>query len=528
LGSLRKIRVELGIFFTLFATYSYFHQGGGWNQNSRFDQVRAIVEGGEFQINNYMTYRLGPEKDGNPKLSRLTVPSGIQLEQLSSIANTGDVALFDGRIYPNKPPGTVLSAVPAYFVIYHVERALGIGPDDWWPFTINAYLTTVFSVGLLAALGGVAFYRVSLRLFPFSPAWTHVASTFTFSLGTLMLPFATMLFDHDIVAALSLFGFWLLIVERDGTFTEIRLAILLFVVGILSGLAVVTNYVAVITVVLLTVYTAWIIRPQWKVVFVLLGLILPLVLLGWYHFLCFGSPLANATTYQSELFKEESLLLFNMFGLPRFDVMVKLLFSSYRGLFFTSPVLILSCLGFWQMALHSERRAEITLFVAIFLSFLLMNSSVHQWWHSGASVGPRYLIPAIPFLTLPLALVFEKWPRTTLAVAPISVMIMLLATAVDPQPFDGFQNPLSDYILPLAQGNMIVLNSIPIRGPVSANPIGVYEPWFYTLFQPGTIQTEWNSFNLGEFFWPSSLSSLVPLLSLLAFGVVMVRRWTGR
>ena len=30
------------IFVTLMVAYGYFHQGGGWNQNVRFDQVRSL------------------------------------------------------------------------------------------------------------------------------------------------------------------------------------------------------------------------------------------------------------------------------------------------------------------------------------------------------------------------------------------------------------------------------------------------------------------------------------------------------
>ena len=178
------------------------------------------------------------------------------------MASTGDLSLFKGRLYPNKPPGTVFSALPAYFAIYHIERGLGIDPDDWWPLTINAYLTTVFSVSLLTALGGVAFYRVSLRLFPLAPRWAHAASTMTFGLGTLVLPFATMLFDHDIVAALSLFSFWLLLVVKDSGLTLLRSAVVLLAAGILTGLTVVMNYSSVISLVLLTLYAAWTARTR--------------------------------------------------------------------------------------------------------------------------------------------------------------------------------------------------------------------------------------------------------------------------
>ena len=50
-------RIAGGIFVVLFVAYGYFHQGGGWNQNSRFDQVRAIVENHQLEINEYFLYQ---------------------------------------------------------------------------------------------------------------------------------------------------------------------------------------------------------------------------------------------------------------------------------------------------------------------------------------------------------------------------------------------------------------------------------------------------------------------------------------
>ena len=221
------------------------------------------------------------------------------------------------------------------------------------------------------------------------------------------------------------------------------------------------------------------------------------------------------------------MLLFGMFGLPQFDVMIKLLFSSYRGLFFTSPVLALSCIGFWLMATRYKKHAEVALFAAIFIGFLLMNSSFNHW-QSGWSIGSRYLIPALPFLSLPLTLVFERLPRTTLAGAAISAMIMLLVTAVDPQPPEGVQNPLAHHILTLAQGKTLfsTFGNAHIKGPVSANPMGVYESWFRPVFPPGTLQGQWNSFNLGEFLWPASFASLFPLLCVLVVGLGILWHWS--
>src|SRR5947209_3005926 len=50
-------RLQLLLFALSFVTFAWFHQGGGWNQNARFAEVRALVEQGKFDIDDYMVYR---------------------------------------------------------------------------------------------------------------------------------------------------------------------------------------------------------------------------------------------------------------------------------------------------------------------------------------------------------------------------------------------------------------------------------------------------------------------------------------
>src|SRR5690606_37651909 len=50
-------RIELFLFIACFFAFAYFNQGGGWNQNARFAEVRAIVEEGRFPIDNFLIYR---------------------------------------------------------------------------------------------------------------------------------------------------------------------------------------------------------------------------------------------------------------------------------------------------------------------------------------------------------------------------------------------------------------------------------------------------------------------------------------
>jgi hypothetical protein len=61
-----------------------------------------------------------------------------------------------------------------------------------------------------------------------------------------------------------------------------------------------------------------------------------------------------------------------------------------------------------------------------------------------------------------------------------------------------------------------------IRGPVSVNPIGVYDGLLtFTFFPAHSVQTDWNSFNVGEFWFPLSRASLLPLL-LLSGGMIVI------
>src|SRR5216684_9234062 len=64
-----------------FISYAYFYEGGGWNQNSRFDLVRAIVEQRTLRIDAYHQ-------------------------------NTEDKAFANGHYYSDKAPGLALLAVP--------------------------------------------------------------------------------------------------------------------------------------------------------------------------------------------------------------------------------------------------------------------------------------------------------------------------------------------------------------------------------------------------------------------------------
>ena len=232
----RKIECLLlaGVFFA----YGYFHQGGGWAENARFAMVRAMVEEGHYWVDDYLiyaraakpmgedllvrvpvtnaTFALGgrtialtwPDADGREKLINDRLDPRTRRVSLEAVAVDSDLGYAGGHLYPNKAPGTSLLAALPYFFIYHAERLLGVNPDDWWTVTVNAWLTTILSVGLLSAFGSVLVFRLACW-FSGDQSYPSLLTAVAFGLGTMFFPLATLLQDQNIAGVLLVASFCL-------------------------------------------------------------------------------------------------------------------------------------------------------------------------------------------------------------------------------------------------------------------------------------------------------------------------------
>ena len=110
------------ILAVVFVSYAYFYQGGGWNQNSRFDLVRAMVERGTLRIDAYHE-------------------------------NTQDKAYYQGHYYSDKAPGVALLALPVAAIARPLLRVTGIEPRSPRGLVATSYLATVFAVAFPDSFG---------------------------------------------------------------------------------------------------------------------------------------------------------------------------------------------------------------------------------------------------------------------------------------------------------------------------------------------------------------------------------------
>ena len=82
-----------------------------------------------------------------------------------------------------------------------------------------------------------------------------------------------------------------------------------------------------------------------------------------------------------------------------------ILFSPGAGLFIYSPILFACFVGFFDF--FKKNKFDSLLMISIISTFVIF-FSVGNYWHGYNGWGPRYLVPIIPFLILPLGASIEK------------------------------------------------------------------------------------------------------------------------
>jgi hypothetical protein len=387
--------------------------------------------------------------------------------------------------YINKPPGVSFLAAIPYAPLYAIEHALHVPLDSWFWMTVNAWIVTILTCGVTGALIPVVLYGYGRRAGASSRVAAGVSLAIAF--GTMAFPFSTMLFAHVPAAFCMLLAFvWL--DERP------------LLAGIAAGIAGICFYICIPAAAVLFV-GAWL-RSRLNAIRFALGGIPFGILLGIYQQLCFGSPFI--TSVETSAGFTEKGLLFGVFRMPSVAALWGLTFSEYRGLFFISPVLLLAIAGVAKM-----RRRELLMIAAIVAIFLFSVAGFNGW-HGGASFGPRYLLPIIPLLALPMFYA----PQRTLALlgvplAVISFAMHFMATAIHPMPGAEELTPVRALIAEFAAGN------------TSSNPQAIDE--FVPAFQhrPGSPESVWASFNVGELLvGPANLMSLFPIALWIILGSV--------
>lgn len=336
-------------------------------------------------------------------VSRLCLSRAITAGRLTIAPCVGravDKARYHGRVYSDKPPGMSLLALPAVELVH-------LPPPSRWNFGRDA---AVWSVRLLT--GGVAFLalvfvlgRTAEGLVPGAGSLTAV----TFALGTLAGGLAATTFDEITAAAFSFGAFLLAWARRPAT------------AGLIAGLAVVVEYQTAVALVLTGGYVA---TTSGRALLRFVAGCLPgVVLLAGYDWSAFGSPLHLSYRYVANAFAHRQAAGFFGISMPRWHSVSQVLIGD-RGVLVASPVLVVTTAGL--VLLSRTHRREALVCAAVGTGFLLIEFG-YFLPYGGISPGPRFLVPALPFLAVGLAPVFER--RRLLATA-LAFASIIASTAV--------------------------------------------------------------------------------------------------
>jgi hypothetical protein len=466
------VRERAIVFFTLLAAYAWFFGGSGFNQNSTFALTRALVERHQINIDPYA-------------------------------GNTADVSFHGGRTYSNKGPGLAVLATVPYAAMYAIHGA----PAN--PLTLNVYLyiCTVVVCGISGAvLGLLIFLAASKRGANVIQA---LGIAFITGLGTPLFSYSTMLFPH-VPAAMLIFLAYLAL---DGTLPRRPL-----VSGAAAGAATCVFYL----VAPLAVMLPFVARDRRDALKVIAGGLPFALALALYQSAAFGSPFRTSIATENPAFHEPGAVL-GILHFPQLDALWGLTFSPYRGLFFLAPILLIAIAGVRDR------------FTIIGFAILLLANASFFGWHGGYAIGPRYLLHIVPFVALGLLRTAARVRLLRTALATVSLLFNFAVTAVDPQPPDSLTDPVLKYALPsLITGRAAFDERAPwlydyYTGHTSTNRVAADEMLPFKKHPPGSPESEWASFNLGELlFGAGSLLSIVPIVVAISLASTLGLRRARR
>jgi hypothetical protein len=276
-------------------------------------------------------------------------------------------------------------------------------------------------------------------------------SLFFFTFGTIAFTYSMQLISHYVLGLLLFYSFGVLCLNKqEATFKQLLLA------GIANGLALTMEYPAVFPVALICLYAVFALRDIKRIFIFAMPVVAFGLLMLAYNYAIFGTPFD--LTYRHMTGRHTAQHVKGIVGVnvPAWDAIYGLLFSRHHGLFFTSPVLLLTLPGLFLLMKDQKWRVEGWLFALISFSLLFIYAGF-TYWIGGYAFGPRYLAPAIPFLATSAYYAFtgewfqsKNFLRFGACVAGIFSVILIVAGSITfPYPPDPLLDPSFFVSLPL-------------------------------------------------------------------------------
>ncbi|MCL4369608.1 MAG: hypothetical protein M1380_01690 [Chloroflexi bacterium] len=456
-------------FVLVFTAYSFFVPPAGPNELSRYDLLLALAR------------------------------------------DTIDKASAGGHYYTDKAIGTSLLGLPWWLLSDQIYR---FGQYGEVRADFQLWTATVGAVSLPSALLVLLVYCVARTLSGSLGRALLTAGAFGFA--TIAFPFATMFYGHQPAAIFGFAAFAAAFYWRRQAHSS---PWLLGLAGFLAGWAAITEYPAAIIGAVAAVYILSFSegRKSWWAY--ALGGLVGLLPLGIYNMVAFGAPWRLGYGFVGD--SAFAAMGMGIMGVttPKLSALLDITMGR-TGLFSRSPFLLLALAGFVFWWRRGQFRREALLCLAISIGFLLYNAGYYLPL-GGYGVGPRFLVPSLPFLVLGLALLPWRgwWLACALVLVSTGMMLMTMAALQTAHPGDPKMEEAASALMLITGGRL----------PLSDHPdmSAIMGRWS-THFGFGQVTVTWGTLRYGL----EGAASLAPLALVAGVGLLAwllsSRRTPGR
>ena len=317
----------------------------------------------------------------------------------------------DGRYYAPYGIGHAMYSIPFYAAARLAERATGLALGK--PEVLSKAGFVVGSA-FASALAVWVVFLFACRMSNDIRAAVQTATAVGF--GTLLWPYAKFGFNAPLATLCVLFGTY-------GTWVGARLdrAGMLVLGGAGLGAAILVRHELALVCLPIGLWLIVESKGDWRLA-VRRGLqsgapVATAVLLTLYY-----NQIRFGNLFDTGYLRDETLAIGSFWA-----GLVGLLFSPGRSVFVYSPVIIGGLAA--MVALRRRDPATLLLFAGQSVLMLCFYSSLVNW-DGERSYGPRYLLPVIPFLVLPIAGLISR-SRALAGLVVLSVIVQIPAVLVD-------------------------------------------------------------------------------------------------
>jgi hypothetical protein len=356
-----------------------------------------------------------------------------------------------------------------------------------------------------SSIGGVIFYKI-LRQLQFKEGKAAFLSLSTY-LGTMILPYSTTLFSHQISSNIIIFTLYFLLKSRKYKSANWKFILLN------SFLPFFEFTLAPISIVFFMYYY---IRNKKKVsdYFVYIPiLVVPLICLLLHNYFSYGDAISlgygklDGSPFSTGMSQ-------GTFGLtsPSLLVLLFLFVSFYRGFFIFNIFCLISLKKIKSIRFY-DKSFSIALLLVCTIP-ILINAS-YYYWQGGNCFGPRHLVPIIPIMVILFAKNYDHQSKYYWIFFIISYSINMMGTSVDVYLPERILNP-----------NVFNFERL-YNGVVALNRNDFLTNFYEGNGHPSETLGLSGASNLGLIIGLKGLWSILPLVTFHLFSFNILRRLTG-